>query len=98
MNEHRLWDTCLRWKAFGQLLHILIPKQLSDLSANRVNTPNHVGSVRRNGLRILHPNTIFTCDVVGLPVSDRLTHRDQVSATCEQEGAKTQEREGDRDL
>lgn len=74
--------TYLGREAFGELLHVIIPIQLPDLGANRVDAPEHAGSIGGNGLRILHPDTVFTCDVVGLPVGDRLAHGDQLPASC----------------
>ena len=73
MKEMHLRATYLRGKAFRELFHVLIPKQLPDLSANGVDSPDHVGPIRRESLRVLHPNTIFTCYVVSFPMSDRLT-------------------------
>lgn len=74
MNEYHPCDTYLGWKAFRELFHVLIPEQLPDVRANGVNAPDHVGSIRGDSFGILHPNTIFTFYVVGLPMSDRLTN------------------------
>lgn len=72
MCEYHPCDTYLGWKAFRELFHVLISKQLPDLSANGIDAPNHVRSIRRDGLRVLHPNTIFTSYVVSPPMSDRI--------------------------
>lgn len=66
--------TDLGWKAFRELFHVVIPKQLPDVRAYGVDTPDHAGSIRGDSLRVLHPDPIFTCYVVGLPVSDRLSN------------------------
>lgn len=73
MKEHHPCDTYFGWKAFRELFHVLISKQLPDFSANGVDAPDHVWSIRGDRLRVLHPNTIFTCYVVSSPVSDWLT-------------------------
>lgn len=73
MEEYQPRDTHLGREAFRELFHVVVPKQLPDLSANGVDAPDHAGSIRGDGLRVLHPDTVFACDVVCFPMSDRLT-------------------------
>lgn len=92
MNEYHPRDTYLGWKAFGELFHVLISEHLPDVRADGVDAPDHVGPIRGDALRILHPNTISTFYAVGLPMSDWLPNGNQLPATCEQKGDETWER------
>lgn len=74
MTERHSLDTNLGRKTPGELIHVLVPKQLPDVGANGVNAPDHAGAVRGNSLGVLHPNAIFTFYVVSLSVTDRLAN------------------------
>lgn len=66
-------DTCLGWETLGELLHVIVSKQLPHVRTNGVNSPDGVRSVRGDGLWVLHPNPVFPLNAVSFPVSDRLT-------------------------
>lgn len=62
-------DQDLHREASGELIHVFICKELTDVSAHCL-----VGVEIVLRLRVLEPHSIFACDTVSLPVHHRISN------------------------